>query len=46
MEHCIVPTESDFAFHVTRPISTISLNYISRLFSMNEMDFTHPEFEV
>lgn len=46
MEPYIVPTESVFAFNVTRPISTISLNCIKRLFFANEMDFTLPGFEV
>jgi hypothetical protein len=46
MEHCIVPTESVLAFNVTRPISTVSLNCINRLFFVKKMDFTLPEFEV
>ena len=31
MEHCIVPTESDFAFHVTWQISTISTISLNRI---------------
>lgn len=46
MEPCIVPTESVFAFRVTRQISAISLNCISRLFFVNEISFVVPEFEV
>jgi hypothetical protein len=46
MEHCIVPMESVFAFKATRPISTISLNFINRLFFVKRIDFTRPEFEV
>jgi hypothetical protein len=45
MEPCIVPTESVFALHVTRQISTISLNCINRLFFENEMGFALPELE-
>ena len=46
MEHCIVTTESVFAFNATRPISIISLNCINRLFFVNRMNFTLPDFEV